>query len=406
MTADPPPVSRSDEPNQDPTLARDWRLLIALTFLYSFGFAIYNGVFQNYLRDGMHATPLHAGALESFREIPGLLAAVLAGSLVALAEARVAAVGLLVMALGMGLTGRFLQYWPLVGISIVWSVGFHVWATVSPAITLSLAKGKEGGRHLGRMGSVGGLGNLLALSVAYGLSLAFKKLPYEVYFVGAGVCIAAGGFLCLGLSHHASGARRQPFLFRREYGLYYLLSFLDGCRRQIVGTFAALTLILVYKVDLSTMLGLQFASTILVTMTAPRIGRLFDRVGERGPLTFYSLFLIGVFVGYALIPNREVLCVLFVLDRVAFGFSIGFNTFLHRIVRPGEFTPSTAMGVTMNHVAAVTVPVLGAWLWQAQGLQHYQTPFWIGVFVAIAAFLATRLIPDRVPTTSAASPAP
>ncbi len=386
-------LSHSPEEKDRLDLLRDWKLFTALTFLYSFGFAVYNGVYQNFLRDDLAIQPLQAGSLESFREIPGLLAALLAGTLVALAEARVAVLGLAVMGIGIAITGRFLQFWPQVAVSVLWSVGFHVWATVSPAITLTLAKGAEGGRHLGRMAAVGGIGNLVALGLAFGVA-KWVHLPYEAYFVAGGVAILTGAGLGLRLSHHASGSkRRERFLWRREYGLYYWLTFLDGCRRQVVGTFAALTLILVYKVPLETMLGLQLVSTVAAIVAAPRVGRLFDRVGERTPLTWYAVLLVVIFLGYALIPNREVLCFLFVVDRVAFTFGVGFNTFLHRIVRPGEFTPSAAMGVTMNHVAAVTVPVLGAWLWQSQ--KAYQLPFVIGIGVALLSLWATRKIPDR-----------
>src|ERR1051326_6482462 len=86
-------------------LKRDWRLFGALTFLFAFGFAVYGGVFQNFLRDVLHAEPTTLGNLESLREIPGLLAALMAGTLVALAEARIAGLGLFLTAIGIGATG-------------------------------------------------------------------------------------------------------------------------------------------------------------------------------------------------------------------------------------------------------------------------------------------------------------
>src|SRR5689334_8025723 len=134
---------------------RDWQLFIAVNFLFAFGFAIYSGVFQNFLRDAYGPDPLQLGNLESLREIPGLLAALTAGTLVALAESRVAGLGLLLTAVGIGLTGNVTGYVPLVLVTVFWSLGFHLWAAVSPAITLTLAKGKEGGRHLGRISAVG-----------------------------------------------------------------------------------------------------------------------------------------------------------------------------------------------------------------------------------------------------------
>ena len=100
---------------------RDWRTFIALTFLFYFGFAVYSGVFQNFLRDVMHAGPVKLGGLESVREIPGLLAALMAGTLVALAESRVAALGLLITGVGIGLSGSMSGFGALTAITVFWS---------------------------------------------------------------------------------------------------------------------------------------------------------------------------------------------------------------------------------------------------------------------------------------------
>jgi hypothetical protein len=51
------------------------------------------------------------------------------------------------------------------------------------------------------------------------------------------------------------------------------------------------------------------------------------------------------------------------------------------------------MGVTMNHIAAVTVPVGGAWLWKIT--ENYQLPFWIGVGVAFISLLANYRLPHE-----------
>jgi len=139
------------------------------------------------------------------------------------------------------------------------------------------------------------------------------------------------------------------------------------------------------------MLALQFVNAILIAITAPRIGRLIDRSGERGPLTFYSIGLIAVFLGYACFENVGALYTLFLLDNVLFSFGVGFTTYLHRIVRPNELTPCVSMGVTMNHIAAVTVPVGGAWLWER--FHNYHIPFWVGVAVAAVSLIATRWLP-------------
>jgi hypothetical protein len=45
----------------------------------------------------------------------------------------------------------------------------------------------------------------------------------------------------------------------------------------------------------------------------------------------------------------------------------------------------------MNHVAAVTVPVIGAVMWTSTG--DYHLPFMLGVAVAVVALGATMLLP-------------
>ncbi|HTQ11932.1 MAG TPA: MFS transporter [Fimbriimonadaceae bacterium] len=387
-------------PQEEMTLRRDWRLFAALTFLFSFGFAVYSGPFQNFLRDVLRAHELDLGKLESFREIPGLCAALMTGTLVALAEARIAAFGLMAAAVGIAVSGICKSFPPLIAITVFWSVGFHLWSTMQNAITLALAKGKEGGRHLGRMSGIGAVATIAGLGAAYLLSLL--KSPYWGYFVLAGATIFAAGILAHMLSTHSSSGVRERIVVRREYGLFYLLSFLEGCRRQIFSIFASFALILVYEVPVAEMLAIQLVNSVMIAFTAPAMGKMVDRRGERGPLTFYAIGLILVFFGYAHFENRYALIALFLIDNVLFSFGVGFTTYLHRIVRPGDLTPCLAMGVTMNHIAAVTVPLFGALLWQDTGNYHF--PFWVGVAISAVSLVATRFLPKGAGAVRVGSP--
>ena len=386
-------MENEKESNYIAARKRDWQTFIIINFLFAFGFGVYMGVFQNFLRDSFGDNPLRLGLLESLREIPGLLAALMAGTLVALAESRIAGLGLLITAIGVGLSGNMSGYNNLVMITVFWSIGFHLWAPVSSAITLNLSKGLGSGKQLGKISAVGATANLVALGFATLMSKLPYKIPYEAYFWISGVCIGVGALLCMKLTVHSDREPRARLIIRKEYNLFYLLTFLDGCRRQIFSIFASYTLIAVYHIPLSTMLILQFVSAALTSLTAPAIGKLIDRVGERKPLIFYSSALIVIFLGYASFKIPGVLATLFLIDRIVFSFSVGFTTYLHRIVRPNELTPCLSMGVTMNHIAAVTVPVGGAWLWHHYHL--YQIPFWIGIAVAIVSLFATFRLPEH-----------
>lgn len=387
-------TSTSAAVDQPPSARRDWSLLAALTFLFAFGFAVYSGVFQNFLRDVHHAGPLQLGGLESTREIPGLLAALMAGTLVALAETRIATLGLAITAIGIGATGLMPRYGTIVLITVAWSIGFHLWTTVSPALVFNLSRGREGGRHLGRMSGVSGAATMAALGLSWLLAHFAPKFGYVNYFYLAGASILVAAALCFRLSPPPSAKPRARLILRREYSLFYLLTFLEGCRRQIFSIFASYALIVVYHVPLSSMLLLQFINAIMISITAPAMGRQIDKRGEKGPLRFYSIGLIVVFLGYAMVHNVYALYALFLMDNVLFSFGVGYTTYLHRIVREGELTPCLAMGVTMNHIAAVTVPIGGALLWQH--FNNYQIPFWVGVTLAIVALIANRWLPDGV----------
>lgn len=376
--------------NNQSTLQRDWILLAGLTFCFSFGFAVYNGIFQNFIREVLHVSPSQLGVLESLRELPGLLTAPIAGTLVALAEPRLAGMALLVCALGIGAMGTAGNYWTLVGLNVFWSVGFHLWSSVSPAITLSLAGGREGGRHLGRMGAVGSLAVLVALGSA---RLLKQYLSYKALFLTAGTAIAIAALVAFLLSAHAASGARQPIILRREYSLYYVLTFLEGCRRQIFSTFASYVLILVYGTSVQTMLTLAFVNATLGVIAAPTVGRLIDRFGERRMLALYYVLIACVFAGYATFRDARLLYALFVTDSLLFSFSMGITVFLNRIVHKGELTPSLAMGTTMNHIAAVIMPVLGGVLWKV--LDDYRIPFWIGFGVVFLSLIAVQRIPHR-----------
>lgn len=377
---------------EERSLEQDWRTFIALSFLFSFGFCVYGGVFQNYMRSVIHSDALGLGRLEAIREIPGLLAALTAGTLASLAESKVAGLGLAICAIGIGLSGFMPSYAALIGITVFWSVGFHVYQTVGSALTMALAKGLNAAHHLSRLRKVGAIGTIAALAISYLVSLILPHNDYQPYFVFAGLCIFVAAILSMTLSAHADGGKRKNIVLKRKYGLYYVLTFLDGCRRQIFSIFASFALIFVFHQGLVAMLAIQLINAIIITLAAPSIGKWIDRKGEKRPLTWYAIGLILVFLGYALVGSVAAMYVLFIVDNLLFTLNVGFTTYLHRTVDKEDFTPSLAMGTTMNHIAAVTVPYFGALLWIKTG--NYQAPFWVGVGIAAISLIVTQALPS------------
>ena len=306
----------------------DWTLLSLATILFAFGFAVYTGIFQNFFRDVLNGAPLQLGVLESFRELPGLMTALTAALLVGLAEPRLAGIALAATAVGISATGHVRGVGELILVSAAWSVGAHLWFSLSPAIVMALARGRDGGRHLGRISAFGSGAVLVALATS---RLIKPFLSYQTMFHISAALILAAAVCASLISANGAGQKRQPIIFRRAYGRYYLLTFLEGCRRQVFSTFASFVLILVYGMRVESMLMLALANALITTVAAPITGRLIDRLGERRVLMVYYVALIAVFAGYSLFGVRGVLIALFMLDSLLFTCSNAITVFLNRI---------------------------------------------------------------------------
>jgi len=100
-----------------------------------------------------------------------------------------------------------------------------------------------------------------------------------------------------------------------------------------------------------------------------------------------------LFSGYGFIESRALLYALFVLDTVLFAFTMAQTTYINRIAPPSEHTATLSMGVAMNHVAAVLMPLIGGLLWNYAG---YRWAFLTGVGAAVLSIgVALRLPPHR-----------
>ncbi|MHB1462855.1 MAG: MFS transporter [Armatimonadota bacterium] len=372
---------------KDP-INRDWILFSAMTFCFMFGFSSYTGIFQNFFNTNLHGQPQQLGILETFREIPGLLAAPIAATLAFLHAPVLAGLTLLGSGIGIWATGHVTIFWQLVLVSISWSIPMHLWFTISPAIVMNLAQGKEGGRHLGRNNAIGAFAVLSALT----LSILLKPhVSYRFMFTLAGVMISSAGVLGLLLSNKAGVATKPKLFLRKQYWLFYVLNFLEGSRRQTFATFSTFVLIKVYHMPVEKMLLLLLANSAVTMSFAPIVGKIIDRIGERRVLTFYYICGALVFAAYGSVGSKEVLIGLFLLDNLLMTHNMGITTYITKIAAPRELRPSLAMGVSVNHISAVTVPLIGGWLWATYN--NYSIPFWVGSFLAIVSLYFVQRLP-------------
>ena len=354
-----------------------------------FTLAIQMGTDSNFIAGEMGLSGLARGQLEAFRESCGILALGVLAVLAGFAEPLVGAGMLVLVAVGLGAYAFVPSYVWLVAAAMVWSQGLHVWMPLPQSMALALAEPGRAGHRLGQMRAAAAAGSGAGLLAA--LALSYAGVAIRPMYLLAGGAALMGGAACLGIGRRIKTPGPR-LVFRRRYGLYYLLSFLEGWRKQIFIAFAGFLLVKHYGVGLRQMLWLWVLIQAIGYVVSPWAGRLIDRVGERPVLMAYFACLTLFFVGYAFIRSRAVLCVLYVADSSFFVLATALTTYVNRIAPPGEHTPTLSMGVALNHVAAVTMPLAGGLLWRLFG---YQWTFLVGAVAAAVSVPVAMLIPPH-----------
>lgn len=385
----------------DQQFRRGFIILAITAFSVSLSMGFNQSVSPNFFREEIGMDGSQNGYLVAFRELPGFLLAFVAALLLRLGAARATALALLIMGIGYASFALTYTFTAVIIAAVVGSIGFHSWMQMQYALGLSIAKSGQEGSVLGRISSVGFAGRMLGmiavlitLLIAGRLAETLESVQgsiFRVVFVMAGVSAVIGAVAILRFpvaSDDRSEASRKPML-KREYWLYYLLSFLDGCRQEIYFAFAPFVLVEQFGVSALAITSLLIIAGLINWRTAGWIGGLIDRYGERRMLTINYCGHFVVFLGFALAQNVWVLYLFYLGYNFLYTFSIGTTTYLRKIARREDIAPSLAMGVSWAHVAAVAVPVFGAALWTQLG---YQFPFLFGTAFVLLSIYYTQKI--------------
>ncbi len=382
---------------------RDWLMLALATVAFGFGFGINMGTVPSFGIDHLGLGRTQMSQLESFREVPGLCTAGMIGILAAFPESRLAAMALGLVGIGIGATGQAGGFWPLVLCNIVWSIGLHTWLTVQPALTLSLS---SEGRHGFGLGLMNRYQSLAVIGGLLFVRFVAAPMGYPWTFIVAGLACASGALFVRRIPLWRGGGIKMRLLFRRDYWRYYGLMLFDGGRRQVVQTFGVLILVREFNAPLWIVATMLIVNNSLTMLAAPVVGRWTDTIGERRVLTVYYSLVACVFFAYTQITAIShsmtwqpllIFCVIFGIDNLLFTGSVGIQTYIRHTAPPEELSPSLAMGLTWNHIAAVSVPLVAGVIWQRFG---YERIFACGIGLAFLSICMCLTLPRRVAHTA------
>lgn len=296
------------------------------------------------------------------------------------------------------------SFWTVAPWVIISSMGYHTVLQTQYALGMSLTTEQRSGRILGQMSAISNGGAMLAMVMVL-ITFQYDLLSFRATFVIAGILalIAAAAIFRFPSLHdgqeQAVVPQRERFVLRRSYRFYYYLSLLDGARQQIFFSFGLWVLVHQYGLGVPEISALLIAVRGGAMFASPWIGRMVDQYGERQMLSIVNVAYLFALGGYALVDNVYIASLCYVIYSFIFPFSsIGAATYLRKVAVGREIAPSLAMGVTLQHMAAIVVPVTTGYILNYVG---FQVPFLIASGFAIMTFFVTQ----RLDPTTQKSPA-
>ncbi|WP_323807973.1 MFS transporter [Halarcobacter mediterraneus] len=309
-----------------------------------------------------------------------------------MAQQRLAYVSMMLLGLGVLLTGFFPSVIGLYLTTVLMSIGFHYLETLNQSLALQWLNKDKAPIILGKITAAKSFTSLVVFVLIF-IMMKFYSVEYEyVYAFFGGITFIIGIIAWIFFEHFKDDViQEKKVSLKKEYWLFYILTFLAGARRQIFVVFAGFLLVEKFGVDIHNMVSLLFINSILNMYFAPAIGRFITKFGERITLRFEYIGLILVFISYGFVENVYVAYFLFVIDHLLFSMAIALKTYFQKIANPKDIASASAVSFTINHIAAVFLPALLGIVW----LYSSSLVFIIGASIAFLSFLLSFYIPKK-----------
>lgn len=364
-----------------------YTFLVILCIASAIGNQGWQTLFNNFAVEQAGVDSVKMGIIQSLREVPGFLTFFSVYILIVIAEHRFASLSIVVLGVGVMLTGFFPTMGGLIFTTVLMSIGFHYFDTANQSLSLQYFKPDRVPLVLGKLRSFTALANIAVGAAIWVLS---KYLTYQMMFLGVGMVVILMGLYSFILKpvDHLLPPQHKKFILKRKYWLFYVLNLLAGARRQIFIVFAIFILVQKYHFSVIHITALFVINNVITWILSPYIGKAINRFGERTMLTVEYASLFVVFSLYALIENRWAVSILYVIDNVFFSFAIAINSFFRKQADPADIAPSMAVGFTINHITAIVLPVVGGILWTI----NWRLPFFGGAILACFSLLFSQFV--------------
>lgn len=365
--------------------------LMVLTICATSGLHLWRTLFDNFSVHVIGLDGNHVGLLQSVREIPGFLSLLVVYLLLIIREHKLSALSVLLLGIGVTLTGFFPTFHGILFTTLLMSFGFHYFETTNQSLTLQHFDTQQAPLVFGRLRSLASASCIIASILVLILSPIFSFVQLYCLF-GSTIIMAALWSFTRNPATRETIPQNKKMILRKKYWLYYFLTFMAGARRQIFIAFAVFLLVKKFDYTVQEVAALFLLNNVINYFLAPFIGKCINMFGERKVLSLEYAALIFIFVAYAFVDSKLIAALLYIADHIFFNFSIAIRTFFQKIAHREDIAPSMAVGFTINHIAAVVLPVIGGALW----LIDYRIPFIGGAILSCISFILVQCITSQL----------
>ena len=380
-----------------PLIAGGWRspalLLMLMAAAMQLSFASWSALQYNFALEMLSFTGREIGIQQSIREIPGFLSFAAVFFLFAMREQTFAMVSLVLLGLGTAATGYFPTAMGFYITTFIGSVGFHYYETMHQSLTLQWLPRATAAATMGKIISVASLAQLAAYALIFIFGRLFDLSFNTMFVVAGGITLAFVVAMVILFPTYPEGTPQlKTIVLRKRYWLYYAITFMAGARRQIFLVFASWMMVERFGYSFHDVAALFFVNSAVMMATAPFIGKLIERIGDRNSMILQYVGLAVVFTAYAFVTDPKIAIALYIADHAFFALEIAKKTYFQKIANPADIAGSTGIAFTINHIAAVFIPVTFGILW----LYSPALVFLSGTAMALCSLGFAFLIP-RVP---------
>ena len=367
-------------------------LLLVMAFIMPLVFSVWMVLLNNFVIEKAAFTGIEIGILQSLREVPGFLAFTVIYVLIFIKEQRLAIISLALTSIGVALTGFFPQVIGLYITTVIMSIGFHYFETISQSLTLQWINKDNAAHFMGRMLSVKSIASLIAFSSIWLLMEKFSWSYQNTYLLFGCLALIFTLLLALAFQHFPEKTpQTKKLIVRKRYWLFYALTFFSGARRQIFVVFAGFLMVEKFNYSVAQISALFLINYVLNWLFAAKIGKIIGKVGEANVLKFEYIGLVIIFIAYGWVENANIAAALYVIDHLFFALAIAIKTYFQKIALPEDIASSAGVSFSINHIAAVVIPALLGMLW----IINSSWVFYIGAGFALCSLGLSLLIPKN-----------